>query len=141
MKWEDYKTQVKEQSKEDELFVNCSEKVAELVAKLIKVRINKGISQRDLAAMTGIKQSAIARTESLNAIPRIDTLIKIAEVLHQRIELIDIKAEEISRLTKTFNIKFNVTYPTYNKNPYVFEEQLEYKGGVDSCKVLMQYLN
>ena len=141
MKWEDYKTQVKEQNKQDELFVKCSEKVVELVAKLIKVRISKGISQRELAAMTGIKQSAIARTESLNAVPRIDTLIKIAEVLQQRIDLIDIKAEALSRITKTINIKVNITYPTYNKTPYVFEQHTTYKGGVQSCKELIPFLN
>ena len=40
-----------------------------------------GLSQRDLAARTGTTQSAIARLESGQRPPRIDTLLRIASAL------------------------------------------------------------
>lgn len=49
----------------------------ELIGKIISAREAKGLSQRDLAELTGIKQPAIARMESMKVIPKIDTLFKI----------------------------------------------------------------
>lgn len=49
----------------------------ELIGKIISAREAKGLSQRDLAELTGIKQPAIARMESMKTIPKIDTLFKI----------------------------------------------------------------
>ena len=48
-----------------------------LIGKMIEAREKKGISQRELAEMCGVKQPAIARVESLKSTPRIDTLFKI----------------------------------------------------------------
>lgn len=49
----------------------------ELIGKIIEAREAKGLSQRDLAELTGVKQPAIARMESMKVIPKIDTLFKI----------------------------------------------------------------
>lgn len=49
----------------------------ELIGKVIKAREEKGLSQRDLAELSGVKQPAIARMESMKATPKIDTLLKI----------------------------------------------------------------
>lgn len=49
----------------------------ELIGKIIAAREEKGLSQRDLAELSGIKQPAIARMESMKTIPKIDTLFKI----------------------------------------------------------------
>lgn len=49
----------------------------ELIGKIIEAREAKGLSQRDLAELTGVKQPAIARMESMKTIPKIDTLFKI----------------------------------------------------------------
>ena len=40
-----------------------------------------GLSQKELAELTGTTQSAIARLESGGRPPRIDTLLRIAEAL------------------------------------------------------------
>ena len=48
----------------------------ELIGKLIEAREAHGFTQAQLAAAAGIKQSAIARMESLKATPQIDTLCK-----------------------------------------------------------------
>lgn len=49
----------------------------ELIGKVIQAREEKGLSQRDLAEISGVKQPAISRMESMKAIPQIDTLFKI----------------------------------------------------------------
>jgi predicted transcriptional regulator len=41
----------------------------------------RGLSQRELAELTGTTQSAIARLEAGGRPPRIDTLLRIAEAL------------------------------------------------------------
>ena len=52
--------------------------IAEQVAEQRKAR---GLSQKELAELTGTTQSAIARLESGGRPPRIDTLLGIAEAL------------------------------------------------------------
>jgi len=44
-------------------------------------RAQQGLSQRELAELTGTTQSAIARLERGGRPPRIDTLLRIAEAL------------------------------------------------------------
>ena len=53
-------------------------RIAEQVAEQRKAR---GLSQKELAELTGTTQSAIARLESGGRPPRIDTLLRIAEAL------------------------------------------------------------
>jgi transcriptional regulator with XRE-family HTH domain len=52
-----------------------------LIGKLIEARDSKGVTQQELARMTGLKQSAIARLESMKSTPQIDTLFKILKPL------------------------------------------------------------
>lgn len=49
----------------------------ELIGKLIAAREAKGFTQQQLAEAAGIKQSAVARMETLKATPQIDTLFKV----------------------------------------------------------------
>ena len=53
----------------------------EIVGKLIEARERKGISQKRLAEMSGLKQPAIARLERMQATPQIDTLFKVLKPL------------------------------------------------------------
>ena len=48
-----------------------------LIGKIIEAREAKGLSQRELAELSGVKQPAIARMESMKTTPQIDTLIKV----------------------------------------------------------------
>ncbi|MFV0518483.1 MAG: helix-turn-helix domain-containing protein [Aminipila sp.] len=52
-----------------------------LIGKLIEAREAKGLSQKQLADLAGLKQPAIARLESMKATPQIDTLFKILQPL------------------------------------------------------------
>ena len=49
----------------------------ELIGKMIEAREARGLSQRDLAELSGVKQPAIARMESMKSTPQLDTLLKV----------------------------------------------------------------
>ena len=48
-----------------------------LIGKMIEAREERGLSQRELAKLSGVKQPAIARMESMKSTPQIDTLFRI----------------------------------------------------------------
>lgn len=59
-----------------------------LIGKLIEARESKGLSQKQLADMCGLKQSAIARLERMNATPQLNTLIKVLKPLGYRLDIV-----------------------------------------------------
>ncbi len=54
---------------------------------LIKLRAEKGLTQRDLAALIGAKQSAIARLESGRYNPSVKLLGKIAKATGKKLSI------------------------------------------------------
>ncbi|MDR1795937.1 MAG: helix-turn-helix transcriptional regulator [Clostridiales Family XIII bacterium] len=64
-----------------------------LIGKMIEAREQKGLSQRELAEISGVKQPAIARLESLKATPQIDTLFKVLHPLGYTIEIVPLAKE------------------------------------------------
>lgn len=82
---------------ENELF--SPEEIAEnnlqaaLICELIKARQMQGVSQRELEAMSGVKQSAIARLESGNSSPTLDTLFKLLVPLGKTLAIVPISAQ------------------------------------------------
>jgi ribosome-binding protein aMBF1 (putative translation factor) len=54
---------------------------AQIAGQVAERRNARGLSQRELAELTGTTQSAIARLERGGRPPRIDTLLRIAEAL------------------------------------------------------------
>ena len=59
----------------------------EVIAALIKRRLEKGFTQRQLAERLGTKQSAIARLESCAYNPSIDFLKKVTRALDARLRI------------------------------------------------------
>ncbi len=57
----------------------------DLISQLIEARIEKGLSQKDLAYKVGTKQSAISRLESGNSNPSLAFLEKIASVMGRKL--------------------------------------------------------
>lgn len=55
---------------------------------MIKAREEKGLSQRDLAKLCGVKQPAIARIESMKSIPQLDTLLKVLIPLGYTLQIV-----------------------------------------------------
>ena len=64
-----------------------------LIGKMIEAREEKGFSQRELAEISGVKQPAIARLESMKATPQIDTLFKVLHPLGYTIEIVPLGHE------------------------------------------------
>lgn len=54
---------------------------AAIASQVTEQRARRGLSQRELAELTGTTQSAIARLEAGGRPPRIDTLLRIANAL------------------------------------------------------------
>jgi predicted transcriptional regulator len=59
-----------------------------LIGKMIEAREQKGLSQKELADLAGLKQPAIARLESMKATPQIDTLFKVLQPLGYKLEIV-----------------------------------------------------
>ncbi len=68
----------------------------ELIGKLIMAREERGLSQRELAEISGVKQPAIARLESLKSTPKIDTLFKVLNPLGYKLDIVPIDNGEDS---------------------------------------------
>jgi len=62
-----------------------------LIGKFIEAREAKGLTQKELAESAGIKQSAVARLERMQAIPQIDTLFKLLLPLGYTLEIAPLK--------------------------------------------------
>ena len=62
-----------------------------LIGKVIEARVAKGLSQRELAEISGVKQPAIARLESMRSTPQIDTLFKVLSPLGYTLSIVPIK--------------------------------------------------
>ena len=60
----------------------------ELIGKLIAAREAKGMTQEQLAVAAGVKQSAVARIESLKATPQIDTLFKMLTPMGYKLTIV-----------------------------------------------------
>ncbi|WP_026517121.1 helix-turn-helix domain-containing protein [Butyrivibrio sp. MC2021] len=62
-----------------------------LIGEIVAARKEKGISQRELEKLSGVKQPVIARIESGQAIPKIDTILKLLAPLGKTIAIVPMK--------------------------------------------------
>ena len=69
------------------MFVGIDRDIKTMISAIKFRRLEKGYSQRDLARITGIKQSAIARLEANKLCPRLDTVFVIARALDLQVTL------------------------------------------------------
>lgn len=80
---------------EKELFT--SEEIAEsklrveLIGALISARKEKGLTQRELETLSGVKQPIIARMESGSSIPNLSTVLKVLAPLGKTLYIGDLK--------------------------------------------------
>lgn len=79
--WDAYKDHVKKVVPDAKRDIEEMENIAAIVSKMVEKRNDLGITQRDLAAMCGIPQSSVARIESFQTTPNLDTLLKIMQPL------------------------------------------------------------
>lgn len=62
-----------------------------IIGELIKARKEKGISQKKLEELSGVKQPIIARMEKGSTSPNIDTVLKVLAPLGKTLYIGDIK--------------------------------------------------
>lgn len=79
--WED----LKNENEDSKRVFETAEEISKIIVSLIEARVERGLTQRQLASKCGLKQAAIARMESLKTIPRLDTIIKVAKALDMEI--------------------------------------------------------
>lgn len=79
--YEDVWNELENEKSESKLIFKTANDISRIIVELIEARVDRGYTQRDLAEKCGIKQSAIARMESLKTIPRLDTVMRVANAL------------------------------------------------------------
>lgn len=89
--WEQYKEHVKIVDNTAKKDMEDIENIAAIVSAMIQQRNSLGISQRELAALCDMPQSSIARIESMQITPKLDTLLKIMRPLGLGLSVTPIK--------------------------------------------------
>jgi transcriptional regulator with XRE-family HTH domain len=98
--WQDFEKLVKSVNTEEEY--DKLKMGSDFASKLLKARLDKNLTQAELAKRAGLKQSAIARIENQGSLPRIDTVFKIATALGTEIDFVpqnNPKENQIEKLT------------------------------------------
>lgn len=62
-----------------------------LIGEIVNARNEKGISQRQLEELTGIKQPAIARIETGKNSPSLDTVVKVLAALGKKLQVVPLE--------------------------------------------------
>ena len=61
-----------------------------IIGEIIKARREQGITQRQLEALSGVRQPVLARIEKGYATPRLDTVSKILSALGKKLAVVPI---------------------------------------------------
>ncbi len=109
--WEE----LKNESEESKDFYCVTEAVSDIIGDIVRARVSRGWTQRELAQACGVKQSAIARMERFQVMPRLDTVIKIAQKLNLQI----CASPVLSVVNETTSITVT-TVATMTSNPNVY---------------------
>lgn len=73
---------IKNEGQKSKETVEIANNISRIINNIVQTRIEMGITQQELADRCGLKQSAIARIEKLQVMPRLDTVIRIAKNLN-----------------------------------------------------------
>ncbi len=82
-----------------------AEREVAIAVQLAKLREQRGLSQTDLAKLTGMKQPQIARLESGAHLPALSTLLRLLGVLGGKLELTATKCRLISTRGKPVSLR------------------------------------
>ena len=61
-----------------------------LIGEIVKARKERGLSQRELGVLSGVKQPIIARMEKGTAVPNLNTILKILAPLGKTLYIGDL---------------------------------------------------
>ena len=73
-----------------EEIAECNLRVA-LIGEITKARKEQGLSQRELEALSGVKQPIIARMENGTTIPNLNTVLKVLAPLGKTLAVVPIE--------------------------------------------------
>ncbi|MCD8116246.1 MAG: helix-turn-helix transcriptional regulator [Oscillospiraceae bacterium] len=87
--WEDFEREVftPEEIAESDLRVA-------LIGELIKARQEKGISQKKLEELSGVRQPVIARMERGDTNPQLETVLKVLAPLGKTLAIVPLRKED-----------------------------------------------
>jgi predicted transcriptional regulator len=83
--WDEFDQIVKSSMSEEEYERHIL--ISKISADLIRFRLEQNMTQTDLAEKSGLKQSATARLESEEVLPKLSTLLKLTKALDANINL------------------------------------------------------
>lgn len=86
------KVEITKESKDDR--IKDYDIFAEIAEMIIEARNEQGITQEQLAELTGVSQANISKFETGNSKPNILTLKKIADGLNKRLVIAFVNGEE-----------------------------------------------
>lgn len=66
-----------------------------IIGELIKAREERGLSQKALEELSGVKQPAIARLESGKAVPQLDTILRLLLPLGKTLAVVPLEKGSI----------------------------------------------
>jgi len=73
--------------------IAASELMAQLMGELANARHDRGISQRKLEEMSGVKQPVIARMENGTNSPQLDTVLKVLGALGKTLAIVPLEIQ------------------------------------------------
>lgn len=72
--------------------IAASDARVELMITLSNARKEKGLTQKQLSEITGVKQSAISRLENGNSTTQIDSLIRLFAAMNMKMQVVPVNA-------------------------------------------------
>lgn len=70
----------------------------DIVDQLIRARKKVGLTQKQLGALVGVSQGVIARLESAEHSPRLETVVDVARALGYRVDVKLVKDQRLARV-------------------------------------------
>lgn len=71
--------------------MTAEEKREELVAEIVRLRQEQGLTQKQLEQLSGVKQPIIARMETGTNIPQLSTMIKLLVPLGKTLAIVPLE--------------------------------------------------
>lgn len=72
--------------------MTADEKRKELIAEVVKLRQEQGLTQKQLEELSGVKQPIIARMEAGTTVPQLSTIIKLLVPLGKTLAVVPLES-------------------------------------------------
>ena len=115
----------------------------ELSNRIYELRVQKGLSQKELGAILGVSNKAVSKWETGTAIPKTETLIKLAEVfeisteelLNMALPLQNTQAKEEGIILNPINARNGKTLGEFRAENGLYLKDVAEKIGVDEARL------